>query len=601
MIRVADYIMKRITAEAIKSIFYVPGGQCVYLTDAIRRNENLRGVSMHHEQAAAMAAVAYARQSGNLGACLVTTGCAGTNTITGVLHAWQEGVPCIFVSGQQNVEQTIAYSGLPLRQVGIQEADIVQLVTPITKYAVMITNPQDIAKEMDKAIYMAREGRRGPVWLDVPLNVQNSMIKEEILNRWKPEEKAHRLESQEVETVVECLQKSKRPVLLAGNGIRAAGGQKVLQAVIEKYQIPTVFTRPSVDLLPYDHSLHFGVVSAAAANRYANFIIQNSDFVLSIGSRLSIETTGPEQKDFAREAKIIVIDIDEVEHKKDGVNISRFVQADAKEFLKVMEQISIRENDWNSWLDTCNHWKEIFPGYDSNVAQQKNPIDIKYFLECLSETFPSDVTVISDAGLTGSTVPANCHVGENGRVIHAYAQGEMGFVLPATVGVSYATENMVVGIVGDGSFMMNLQELQTIVRCGKNIKIVVNNNNGYSGVRHGQKAHFRGKTIGTDPSNGVDFPNFEKIALAFGISFGRISTVEEIEEQLRKMNETKGPYILEVITDPEQFEYHNALVMYGKRRVGFRPIEDQSPFLDRELFFGEMIVEPLRTSEGKPI
>ena len=186
-------------------------------------------------------------------------------------------------------------------------------------------------------------------------------------------------------------------------------------------------------------------------------------------------------------------------------------------------------------------------------------------------------------------------------MIHAYAQGEMGFVLPATVGVSYATENMVVGIVGDGSFMMNLQELQTIVRCGKNIKIVVNNNNGYSGVRHGQKAHFRGKTIGTDPSNGVDFPNFEKIALAFGISFGRISTVEEIEEQLRKMNETKGPYILEVITDPEQFEYHNALVMYGKRRVGFRPIEDQSPFLDRELFFGEMIVEPLRTSEGKPI
>lgn len=601
MIRIADYIMKRIREENINHIFYVPGGQCVYLTDAVRRNEELKGVSTHHEQAAAMAAVAYARQNGNMGACLVTTGCAGTNTITGVLHAWQESVSCIFVSGQQNVEQTIAYSGLPLRQVGIQEADIVRLVTPITKYAVMITRPEDIAKELDKAIYMAREGRRGPVWIDVPLNIQNSMVKEERLERWEPEEKKEMDLSVDVIAVSEALEKAERPVLLAGNGIRAAGCEKQLLDFVEKYQIPTVFTRPSVDLLPYAHPLHFGVVSAAAANRYANFIVQNSDFVLSIGSRLSIETTGPEQKDFAREAKIIVVDIDSTEHKKNGVSIEKLIPADAGQFLNAMNRLSVLGVSRDNWLATCNHWKQIFPGYKLLEAEQKNPIDVRYFLERLSEVLPAEVTLISDAGLTGSAVPANCHVGEKGRLIHAYAQGEMGFVLPASVGVSCATENMVVGIVGDGSFMMNLQELQTIVRCGKNIKIVINNNNGYSGVRHGQKAHFRGKSIGTDPSNGIDFPDFEKVAMAFDISFGRIHSVDEIDEQFQKMMEIEGPYILEVLTDPQQFEYHNALVMYGKRKVGFRPIEDQSPFLDREIFFKEMVVEPLESSGGKPI
>ena len=601
MIRIADYIMKRINDENTNHIFYVPGGQCVYLTDAVRRNNEITGVSMHHEQAAAMAAVAYARQNENLGACLVTTGCAGTNTITGVLHAWQESVSCIFVSGQQNVEQTIAYSGLPLRQVGIQETDIVRLVTPITKYAVMVTRPEDIAKELDKALYMAKEGRKGPVWIDVPLNIQNSMVDEECLERWKPKKKEESDLSVDLVEVFEKLKNAERPVLIAGNGIRKANAERQLRDFVEKFRIPTVFTRPSIDLLPYSHPLHFGVVSAAAANRYANFIVQNSDFVLSVGSRLSIETTGPEQKDFAREAQIVVVDIDSTEHKKNGINIDKLILADAKEFLTAMNCLTKPEVWWDKWLDTCNHWKQIFPGVKLSKEEQRNPIDIKYFLEQLSEVLPAEVTVISDAGLTGSTVPANYHLKEKGRLIHAYAQGEMGFVLPASIGVACATENMVVGIVGDGSFMMNIQELQTIVRSCKNIKIIINNNNGYSGVRHGQKAHFRGKSIGTDPSNGIDFPDFEKVALAFGIPFGRIHNVEEIDAQLRKLKEAKGPYILEVLTDPEQFEYHNALVMYGKRKVGFRPIEDQSPFIDRETFFEEMIVEPLETSYGRPI
>ncbi len=601
MIRVADYIMKRIREENVNHIFYVPGGQCVYLTDAVRRNEGLEGISTHHEQAAAMAAVAYARRNGNMGACLVTTGCAGTNTMTGVLHAWQESVPCVFVSGQQNVEHTIAHSGLPLRQVGIQETDIVRLVQPITKYAVMVTKAEDIAKEMDKAICCAREGRKGPVWLDIPLNIQNSMVKEETLERWtSPEKEPLSAKAEEIDMVCRLLNEAERPVLLAGNGIRSAEAVRELRNFAEKYEIPVVFTRSSVDLLPYRHPLHFGVVSVAAANRYANFMIQNSDFVLSVGCRLSVETTGPEFGDFAREAKIVAVDIDEVEHQKEGVAIDHLILSDAKLFFEKM-LLCHAGVERESWLTTCRVWKEIFPAYEESEISEDREINVRYFLDRLSQHFPENITVISDAGLTGSAVPANCHVGEKGRLIHAYAQGEMGFALPAAVGISYATEEMVAAVIGDGSLMMNLQELQTVVRGQKNIKIIINNNNGYSGVRHGQKAHFRGKSIGTDPSNGVDFPDFEKVAAAFGIPYGRISRLSEMDSELEKMVEQEGPYFLEVFTDPEQFEYHNALVMYGKRRFGFRPIEDQSPFLDRDTFFNEMIVEPLETSYGTPI
>jgi acetolactate synthase-1/2/3 large subunit len=214
---------------------------------------------------------------------------------------------------------------------------------------------------------------------------------------------------------LDALKQAERPVFLAGNGIRTAGAKDELRSVVEKYEIPTVFTRPSVDLLPYQHELHFGVVSAAAANRYANFIIQNSDLIISVGSRLSIETTGPEQKDFGREAKIIVVDIDSIEHKKNGVTVSKYIQADAKNFLRAMYEADAAGSTWQEWLRICNHWKQIFPGYVYEEAKQKNPINIKYFLEQLSEILPNDVTVISDAGLTGSTVPANCHVGAGGR------------------------------------------------------------------------------------------------------------------------------------------------------------------------------------------
>ncbi|MBE5923182.1 MAG: thiamine pyrophosphate-binding protein [Lachnospiraceae bacterium] len=603
MIRVADYIIKRISEQGVKHLFYVPGGQCVFLCDALRRSEEVEGISMHHEQSCAMAALSYALYNNTLGACLVTTGCAGTNTMTGILHAWQDSIPMIVVSGQQSYDQTVKASGLPLRQVGIQEADTETIVSPITKYAVTVSDAEDIAYHIDKALYLAMNGRKGPVWLDVPLNIQNSMVNEEKLKRFIPEEKSLVISDETIKDTVDAIKTSKRPIILAGQGIRHSGGVEIFNELIEKFQIPVVFSRFAYDTVPYENELNFGVVGAGGANRYANFAVQNADLVISIGCRLAIEVTGPNREQFAREAKVIVVDIDEVEHSKNGVHIESFIHGDAKDFMEKLVNCEI-EAKWPEWIDKCKHWKEVFALYPKELDEKTDdnePIDIKYFLNKMSGCFGEYSVVTSDAGLTGAVTNGSCKIGRNNRAIASLAQGEMGYSLPGAIGVSFLTKDTVFSVTGDGSFMMNLQELQTVVRNNSNIKIVIINNNGYSGVRHGQKAHFRGKSIGTDPSNGLDFPDYGKIAAAFGLSYVKIEKYSEIKQGLEKLTKDNNPAICEVMCDPEQVDLHNGLVTYGKRKFGFRPIEDQAPYVDRDLFFEEMIVEPLETSYGTPV
>ena len=298
MIRLADYVMSRLAEYGIEHLFYVPGGQCVYLTDALRRSENIKGISMHHEQAVAMAALSYATMNEKLGAGLVTTGCAGTNTMTGILHAYQDSIPLIIISGQQNYSDTVKASGLPLRQVGIQEADIETIMKPITKYAVTVDRPEEIAWHLDKAIHLATTGRKGPVWIDLPLNVQNTIINEEHLQRYIATEPKSEISESDLLFIKENFSKSKRPVLLIGNGVRSAGAKAQLKELAHKIKCPVVFSRLASDILPFDDECNFGLIGGVAgANRYANFIVQNSDFVLAIGSRLSIEVTGSVRQD----------------------------------------------------------------------------------------------------------------------------------------------------------------------------------------------------------------------------------------------------------------------------------------------------------------
>ena len=618
MIRVADYIMKRIADEGVRHLFYVPGGQCVYLCDALRRSKELKAISCHHEQAAAMAGLAYAKFNNKLGACLVTTGCAGTNTFTGVLHAWQDNVPMIVVSGQQNYNQTIKESGLKLRQVGVQEADIETLAKPITKYVITVDDANMIGYHMDKAIYLAEHGRKGPVWIDVPMNIQNSMVDENKLLRFSDEEINALIKNNEctekyefcdvvdseVNDVIDMISLSKRPVILAGNGIRTGNAINELKNTADILDIPVVFTRLSSDLIPYNDRHSFGVVSGlAGASRHANFIIQNSDLIISIGSRLSLDTTGSDINSFAREAKIVVVDIDKVEHSKHGVKIDKLILSDAKKYLrKIIDRISDLQLkfDHSEWMDTCTHWKNVFPLYEEK-ARYSNPIDSKYCMAYISEIAPNNTVFISDAGFTGATTPTSTRIKADQRMIHSFAQGEMGFSIPGAVGVAELSEGPVVAYTGDGSLMMNLQELQTVVRNNANIKIVIMNNNGYSGVRHGQKAHFRGKSIGVDPETGVDFPNYEKIADAFGIKYSKVDDISIFEESVKAIFKDDDPFILEILTDPEQIDLHNGLVVYGEKKFGFRPIEDQSPYLDREVFFKEMLIKPHETSYGKPV
>lgn len=615
MIRVADYILKRIADEGVKHLFYVPGGQCVYLCDALRRCEAITPVSCHHEQAAAMAALAYSEYTNNFGACLVTTGCAGTNTLTGVLHAWQDSIPMIIVSGQQNYENTVKASGLPLRQLGIQEADTERIVTPITKYAITVPDASEIAYHIDKAIYLAMEGRKGPVWLDIPLNVQNAMVDEEKLERFNPDSefpngaKNEKIPTEdEIAYVIESIKNSKRPILHVGYGVRSAKAVEEMKKLVEATHIPVTFSRRTYDMMESANPYNIGVLNGAAGgHRYANFAVQNSDLLISIGSRLCKDTIGGNAETFAREAKIIVIDIDEIEHKKNGVKIDKLIVSDAKVFLsKLYEAIEhseickiIQENT-KDWFEKCQHWKSVFNDYKDAVTAN-GLLDAKYAMRKVTESMPNGSVVVSDAGFTGAAATA-CSVFKDGDgLVHSFAQGEMGFSIPGACGVAAATDKPVIAFEGDGSFMMNLQELQTIRRNNYNIKIVLVNNNGYSGVRHGQKAHFRGKSIGTDPSNGVNFPNYGEIAHAFGIKYVMVRDIDELNKGVNEIFSEDCPYIIEIFTDPDQFDLHNALVMYGKRKVGFRPIEDQSPFIDREVFFEEMIIAPHETSYGKPI
>ncbi len=600
MIRVADYIMQRIVEAGVDHIFYVPGGQSVYLMDGLRREEKIKGVAVHHEQAAAMAALAYGQYTNRLGVGMVTTGCSGTNTITGLLHAWQDSIPCMIISGQQSTPFTSHLLDISIRQMGVQETDIVKLVKPITKYAVMLSDANDVGYELDKAIHEATTGRKGPVWIDVPLDIQNAMVDEMNLRRFTKEDLNPALSFEDVNLIRKRFESAERPVILAGRGIQSAGGEKKLKEFAEKNKLPILFTRFSLDMVEFENPYHMGAVCAVSANRYANFIIQNSDFVLSIGSRLWVDITGPDIDKFARAADIYVIDIDEEEHKKPGVSIDRLMVADANTALEQLYELDI-DMDTSKWIDKCNHWKSIFGGCE---IEQKNecPIDVKFFATKLSEHMQENSILLTDAGLTGTVFPSNCHLKKGGRLIHSYAQGEMGFVLPGAFGAACAAkDSVVVAVTGDGSVMMNLQEIQTLVRNQFNVKLIINNNNGYSGVRHGQKAHFRGKSIGTDSSNGVDFPDFSKIADAFGVRYVKIDKPDEIDEKLKSVFADEKPAICEVITDPDQFDLHNALVMYGKRKFGFRPIEDQSPFIDRNVFFEEMIVEPLEESSGKPM
>lgn len=594
MIRVSDYIMQRLSGAGIRHLFQVTGRGALFLNDALAKSTELKAVCLHHEQSCAFAAVSYAEQTGGLGACLVSTGCAATNTVTGVLSAWQDGVPCIFISGQNILRETTQYTGIGLRTFGQQEANIVQIVNSITKYSHMVTRPEEIVEVMNTALNAALSGRKGPVWIDVPLDIQSAMIDIDDVRNSLVAPPVERIEPEDKEILllVDKLKNAKRPIVLIGKGVSSAGAEEMLKEFIQDWQLPLVFSASAPDTYGAGNYLSIGSVGAMGCSRAGNFAISNADLVLVLGSRLTSLTTGPDFCKFARAAEVLVVDIDPIEHSKSGVRIDQFIKCNLRHFFEKLVNFDpgpLRDE----WLKKCIHWKNIFRDVEPSFKSE-NLVDLYQLADSLSKILPRPSTIVTDSGLAEVILPSNIKFSEEMKCIHPASQGAMGFALPAAIGVQCAISHPVLAVIGDGSFMMNLQELESIRYLKLPIKLIVINNNMYSIIRRRQQDLFRKRTIGTDSSNGVSCPDFKEVADCFGFSYLKVSGINELDAVLEEMFSLSGPVLCEVMgkTDQGYIELgHTRSSAEGK--FVRRPLEDQAPFLPRDLFLSEMIIEPI--------
>jgi acetolactate synthase-1/2/3 large subunit len=450
------------------------------------------------------------------------------------------------------------------RNLGVQEANIIDLVKPITKYAVVVNDPEDIDEVMKDAIRIATHGRPGPVWIDIPMDVQGAQCFD----------------------IESALREAKRPLILAGNGINCAQAREEFIDFVWSTNIPVVTSYNAVDLFPscYDHFV--GRVGIKGT-RAGNFAMQNCDLLLVIGCRLSVPVTGYNYKTFARDAKVIVVDIDKDEHSKETVKIDRFIHRDAKDFL-TLNTFEREKNDWN---EICRLWKKKWP-----VCPDENPsekVDLYYFMKVLNDRKRNDDVVISDAGSAFYVCAQATEIQANQRFITSSSQAEMGFTIPACIGAAFAKEGDVIGVTGDGSFMMNLQELQTIAHYNLPVKLFVWNNDGYLSIRTTQKKFFEGREIGTDTESGVSIPNIRDVVKSFGIEH-IYADASELEHSVRTTLDHDGPIVCEVLCEKWQ---EVVPTLMGKKNedgtITAKPLEDMYPFLSREEFYDNMIVKPL--------
>jgi|694.fasta_scaffold115271_2 acetolactate synthase-1/2/3 large subunit len=599
LIRVADYIASFIEKElGVHDVFMVSGGGMMFLSDGIALNKNLRAVCTHHEQAAAMAGCGYAKLRNSYAAVMVTTGCGGTNAITGLLNAFQDSARVVFISGQSKRKETIRNSGLALRQFGVQEADIIAIVQSITKYAVMVNNPLEISFHLEKAAWMANTGRPGPVWIDVPMDVQGSMIDErELVHFSQPTLGIETVIAPDIDYLAAALKGAKRPLIVAGQGIRLSNTCHAFRSFIESHGIPFVVSRLGIDILPSDHPLFIGRIGNKG-DRAGNFAVQNADLLLVLGSRLSVSSTGHEYQTFGREARIIVLDIDSIEHAKNTVRIDRFIQCDLRHFFGLS---SFFKTDFPStWVHTCARWKKQWPVFQPDYSDDSQGINLYCCIDRLSRALKGQpAAIISDAGSAFYVTSQGILLGDEQRYITSGGQAEMGFSLPAAIGVAFAAKSgtQIVAITGDGSLQMNIQELQTLKHHYLPIKLIVWNNDGYLSIRASQRKFFDSRFIGTDNESGVSFPNLMSIAQAYGLKYVRISRSADLLPIFQEILLLDEPVVCEIMCmrDQEIIPSVSSKRLSDGTMVSL-PLEDMYPFLSRDEFKREMIVTPLESS-----
>jgi acetolactate synthase I/II/III large subunit len=592
-IKLSHYVMDFVARQGVKHFFMLSGGGAMHLNDSLGRCAGLKYVCNLHEQAVAIAAEGYARISNHLGAALVTTGPGGTNTVTGVAGAWLDSTPVIFISGQVKRADLKRDSGV--RILGVQEIDIVSIVKTITKYAVTIEDPATIRFHLEKAVHLAMTGRRGPVWIDIPLDVQAAQIDPAQLEGFTPPPSATTNEtslSQQVTELVALLRQAKRPVLLAGNGIRMAGGEKTFLPLVEKLGIPVLTTWLGLDLIPDAHPLCFGR-PASLAPRGANFTLQNSDLLLVVGSRLDMAMTAYAHDRLARGAKKVMVDIDAAEIRKMQTPIHLPIVADAAKFLTelVRQAETVPTGLWSDWVKKCQEWKAKYPLVQPEHRTGAGTLSMYHFSEALSdEMAENDVIAPGSSGFAIEIFLLCLKIKAGQRCFHNRGTGSMGFGLPAAIGAAVASGQRTICVEGDGGFQMNVQELATVQRLGLPIKIFVANNDGYASIRASQQGYFKLLT-GADRTSGVTLPDLEAVTKAYGLPFLRIADKTHLNQQIRQVLESSGPIVCEVMVAANEERIPRASsYIKPDGSMGSKPLEDLFPFLEREEFKQNMLI-----------
>lgn len=589
--RVADIIMDTLIEYGITECFAVVGGGAMHLDNALLVCERMHKYFNHHEQACAMAAEAYARYSGKPAAVCVTSGPGATNTLTGVMGAWQDSLPMIVLSGQVRYEISVPKSGLKLRYRGIQEFEIIPAVKNMTKYAVMLTDPLEVRRELCKAIRIAMDGRRGPVWLDIPQDIQNTRVEEADLYAEETfVSDVPKVKENDIKDTLRILRSASRPCILAGSGIISSACRDVFEKFIYQMGIPVIGGAWVADNFYTDHPLYYGN-SGNVGPRTGNFILQNADVILAMGNSLGFRQTGFNLEGFAPDAAIIMVDADIEESRKPGLRIAEFIHADLKNFMNEMLQETCRVQAPEKWLAYCNMLKKRFTPYEgADHMELKERVSSYYFWKVFRQYEEKD-SILALGNNTASTAKLQIGVQyAEQRVMTNYTCGSMGYDIPAAIGAAVASRRKVYCITGDGSIMMNLQELQTIVQNDLPVNIVVFSNEGYGAIRQTSKNFFQGEYIGCTPDTGVSFPEFCKVAETFGYEYRKCSSNAEVEEAVKWLTERKHRCLLEVeqrFDDPVIPKVMSRLDDKGNMLTP--ALQDMYPFLDKKEYEQLMI------------
>lgn len=592
MIKVSDYIIQYLETLGVNHMFMLPGGGAMHLNDSLGKSKKIKFVCCQNEQGAAIAAEAYARVNNKLGLLMVTTGPGGTNALTGVAGAFLESTPVLVLSGQVKRLDMIRDQGL--RQQGMQELDIVSVVKPITKYAALVDEPEDVRYHLERALHEAMHGRKGPVWLDIPLDVQASMVEEENLRGYEPPADPGYDIDNTVLSIIDKLNSSERPVLLAGNGIRLSEGIEEFQELIKTLNIPVLTTWNGIDLIEESSPLYYGR-PGGLGHRYANFIQQNSDFFMSIGARLNLLQTGYNFDGFARAAVKVMVDIDDAELHKINVRPDIPVCCDAKifmqTFLKYKDRIKPKKR--SEWFAYADRLKAKYPIVEPEYWEEKDFVNTYCLLDTISELMTADEVYVS--GSSGSCIDISMQtfrVKKGQRVFCTKGLASMGYGLPSSIGACLASGGKrTVGVNGDGGFVMNIQELETIRRLNLPIKIFVLCNKGYGAIKATQTNIFAGHLVACNEESDLTIPPIGKIAEAYGLKTYQIHNNSELREKVGAVLEYDGPVICEVFTPigltarPKQVSY--------KRKDGqmeSKPLEYMNPSLDEKEFEENMLI-----------